>query len=65
MSLNKTELLQIRIDAELLARFKRYSTYEGLHVSVAIRRMMINTCSQFESYIQRLEAEHQRHISKK
>lgn len=60
----KTEVLQIRIDADLLERYRRYAEMEGYHVSVAIRRSMKATCDQYEQYLAKLEAERQHRLNK-
>jgi len=61
----KTEVLQVRIDADLLERYRRYAEAEGYHVSVAIRKSMKSTCEQYEIYLARLEAQRLRELSKK
>lgn len=40
----KSSLLQIRIEPDLLERFKRYSDKHGLHLSVALRYHIKNIC---------------------
>jgi hypothetical protein len=61
----KSEVLQIRVDTELLQRYKKYASDEGLHVSIAIRRYMKHACDQHERYQARIIAQHERELNKK
>jgi len=44
----KTEVLQIRIETELLERFKKMADERGCKVSVLLRYYMNEICTQYE-----------------
>lgn len=46
---NKTKLLQIRIENDLLNRLKALADHEGVSVSEFVRNHMAYVCHQFES----------------
>jgi antitoxin component of RelBE/YafQ-DinJ toxin-antitoxin module len=48
MLTKKTEVLQIRIETELLNRFKKMADERGAKVSVLLRYYMNEICTQYE-----------------
>ena len=65
MTKSKTEILQIRIDLELLERFQKYTDSEGLSLSAAVRRCMKQMTDNYEAYLARQEAEKLRILNKR
>ena len=54
----KTEVLQIRLETELLNRYKSFAEAQGFAVSVIIRSYMKNICDSYEkSLLQQQEIE--------
>ena len=45
----KEQVLQIRLDTELLGRFKAMAEHHGVSVSVMLRHSMESLCSNFEA----------------
>jgi len=44
----KSELLQIRLEPELLSRFKSMSEEHSVHVSLLLRDIMLQACEHYE-----------------
>ncbi len=65
MTKSKTETLQMRIDAELLQRFKNFADNQGLSISAALRQTMLRNCDQFDAYMKRKKFEEERWMNKK
>lgn len=45
----KTEVLQIRLETELLNRFKVMADHQGVTVSDLLRNVMNHVCTNFET----------------
>lgn len=65
MANSKSEVLQIRIDAELLKRYKSFAHAQGLHVSIALRQYMKRQCDDFEAHHARQKAQQERDLNKR
>ena len=53
----KSDLLQIRLEPELLSQFKAMSEERGVHVSLMLRHLMSQSCEQYAES-KRRKAEH-------
>lgn len=61
----KTQVLQIRVDEELLLRYKKFAEYQGVHISVALRHAMLQSCEQLDRHIAFLETKRLKEMNKK
>lgn len=48
MLIKKDEKLQIRVDSELLERFKNMANERGVHASLILRHIMSHACKEHE-----------------
>lgn len=61
MITKKSELFQIRIEPELLKRFKTMSENRGVHSSLLLRHLMLQACEQYEESTRR-KVEHAKRL---
>jgi antitoxin component of RelBE/YafQ-DinJ toxin-antitoxin module len=65
MTITKDKVLQIRLDSELLRRYKHYADTQGLHISIAIRQQMMRVCDHFEHQEARSKVQQERELTTK
>jgi hypothetical protein len=53
MKTKKTELIQIRVEPELLGRFKNMCEKRELELSALLRHLMKCECKDFDEYLKR------------
>lgn len=60
----KSELLQIRLETELLERFKAMAEHESVTVSDLLRNVMNHVCTNFET-AQWRKSEHAKRVQER